>query len=66
MKKKHAHNFCLVLDILVALVQLDFILYYLILYFCGNLYIPQCRFLDSGGVNSVILIFVSVIRMNHI
>jgi len=48
--KKKAHHFCLVLDILVALVQPDLILYYLILYFCDNLYIPQCRFLDLCGV----------------
>jgi hypothetical protein len=61
-----SHYSCLVLDILVALVQLDFILYYLILYFCGTLYIPQCRFLDLSGVNSVILFLVSVVRRNHI
>jgi hypothetical protein len=61
-----AHHFCLVLDILGTLVQLDLILYYLILYFCGILYIPECRFLDLIGGSSVILFLVSVLRMNHI
>lgn len=39
-EERTAHHCSLVLDILVALVQLDFIFYYFILYFCGNLYIP--------------------------
>jgi len=64
--QRFAHHFCLVLNILVALVQLYFILYYLILHFCGILYIPECRLLDLIGISSVILFLVSVLRMNDI
>jgi hypothetical protein len=60
-----SHYSCLVLGILAALVQLDFILYYLILYFCGTLDIHHCRLLDLSGVSSVILFLVSFIRMNR-